>query len=702
MKRITGIILCIVLISLCITQDITENPVRPESTTPVSPGTKEPTSSRTNTPFGICTNPQLYQYLPQLGASWTFTGILWEDIEPEQDVWTFEKADQIIHKAQSNNITVIVKIRTGTCWATKNKTDPKTSSPPESLEDYADFVYTVVDRYKEYVDYWGVENEMNSKQFWNGTLEEYNQIIETAYAIIKEVDPSAQVLDSGLASMTYGTCIAREFYEQGDTDKALRFFNEYYKRRGLSVSSEQELKEVIYAEDAETVYTIMMDHFTNPYYDVYQLHYYEDYQLLDEVIQFIKKHVPEEKPIFAVEMGYACVDDGSYNTTDHGEDTVKLMVSLLAEGIFVQIYLPLIDLDEDGREVWRGLVSPDKEKRPALYGYHTVTALLAGKEFTQPLESEGVLYEFENVVVAWSQQQILIPVTGTVVVIDIYGNRETKTDTVTVGQSPLFIVKTGYKSNDVYTKIDDNIKIVEFPSYDGVLVEGFLAAPEGDTFPAVVLVHGGTSSREAAINMVKGIGVLFTQKGYVALAVHYRDGPLGLQDVEDTIAAIEFLKTLDYVDSDRIGVYGGSHGGYIALMCAWKTDVKAVVEAAGFCDLGSMADTLLTRRGEWYNIMIDFYGGTPDEVPEQYQKYSPCGHVEAFTAPVFIIHGKMDNVVPAEHAYRLQELLELYKKPYEIYLSETGEHGFYHKKSKETETVWELIFAFFDKYLKSS
>ena len=106
MKRAASAILCMVFMSLCITQDTT---LPAQNTPPASP--ELPVSY----PFGICTNPQLYPYLPKLGAFWTFTGIVWEDVEPEQDVWTFEKTDQIITKAKNNNITLIVKIRTGTC-----------------------------------------------------------------------------------------------------------------------------------------------------------------------------------------------------------------------------------------------------------------------------------------------------------------------------------------------------------------------------------------------------------------------------------------------------------------------------------------------------------------------------------------------------------------------------------------------------------
>lgn len=700
MKKIPVTILLVLAVSLCVTEN------NPDTTTEV---TQElPTADTANplasTPFGVYTTPRLYQYLPQLGGSWTFIGVLWGDIEPEQDVWDFEKADRILQEAQENRINLVVKIRTGTCWATKEKEksgEKQPSSPPENLDDYTEFVYTLVTRYKDAVTYWAVENEVNTPRFWKGTLEEYNLILETAYTTIKKADPSAHVLDSGMASMTYGICIAREMYEKGEPQEAITFFNQYYRKRGLSVSTEEELNQALYSEETERTYTIMMDHFNSQYYDVYQLHYYEDYSLLDEVIHFIESHLKEEKPIFAVEMGYAYRDDGTYNEKDHAEDTVKLMVSLLKEGIPVQIYLPLIDLNADieGHEEWRGLVSPEGERRPALYGYRLTAELLKDKKFTREGDLDVCWYEFEDVTVVWSEEPATISVDRRAVILDIYGERTHVTDSLSlpVGSSPLFIVELEYESK---YEIGENIEIVEFPSYDGVTVEGFLRKPEGTgVFPAVVLVHGGISSREAAAQMAANIGEQFVNNRYVVLAVHYRGGPLGLEDVEDTLSAIHYLKQLDFVNPERIGVYGGSHGGYVALMCAWRSDVKCVVEAAGFCDLADMV-TRLESRGRLMDEMIQFYGGYPHEVPDAYLEYSPCGHIPEFTAAVFIIHGKQDSSVPVEHAYLLSELLEEYKKPYEMYISETGEHGFYHTNSEEAQIVWELIFQFFEKYLK--
>jgi dienelactone hydrolase len=701
MRKSLTIFLCMIL-SLCITQEPPPESLDSEDQFMTS----ILNSPENRTPFGIQTSPQLYQFLPKLGASWTFIGILWEDIEPEQDVWTFEKADKIMKEAQTHNINLIVKIRTGTCWATKEEsiTTLKASSPPDNIEDYIDFVYNLVNRYKDSVDFWAVENEMNTETFWSGTLEEYNQVLETAYKTIKEVDPDAQVLDSGMASMTYGICIARDMYEKGNTQEAVTFFNEYYKRRGLTISS-QDLNQVLYSEEAQKVYKIMDDHFKNPYYDIYQLHFYEDYSVLDEVITFIKTHLEEEKQIFAVEMGYA-YRDYTYNVKDHAEDTVKLMVSLLAEKVPVQIYLPLIGSQEENEE-WRGLLSPERERRPALYSYKVVTTLLKEREFTQKVDNSIYWYEFDDVIVLWSDEEtsVNIPLEKAVI-IDIYGGKTEITSEdfpLNIGTSPLFIIKgkDTYAESKDNEEIEDNINIVEFPSYDGVMVEGFIVKPQGNgRFPAVILVHGGISSREASFNMARTIGTTMAEKGYVSLSVHYRKGPLGLQDVEDTLSAIEFTKTLAYVDGERIGVYGGSHGGYIALMCAWRSDVKCVVEAAGFCDLGDMVNRLLRREG--MDSFIKYYGGYPDEVPDVYREYSPCGHIPEFQAVVFIIHGKMDTTVPVEHAYMLEELLQQHGKPYTIYISETGEHGFYHRKSEEAQNLWTLIFEFLDTYLNYS
>lgn len=692
MKKIAGITLVLIMMSLCITQ----NPVT--NTDPVDPSLHENTpqnterTQNTHTPFGIHTTPRLYQFFPKLHASWTFIGILWEDIEPEQDVYTFEKTDTIIQKAQENNINLIIKIRTGTLWATKDKTSEKTSSPPENYEDYTEFVHTLVTRYKDYVHYWTVENEMNTPRFWDGAPDEYNQLLQTAYTTIKDADPSAKVLDSGLASMTYGVCIARELYESGNTEEALEFYNQYYTSRERAVTDVQELKNVVYSAESERVYAIMMDHFKNTYYDIYQLHYYEDYTLVTSVLQFIRDNLPEEKPIFAVEMGYAYTDDETYNEKIHAGNTVKLMVSLLAENVSVLIYLPLIDINTDDPEVWRGLVSPKREKRPALFGYSITARILGDKEFTEKSHGDITQYEFENVTVMWSNTENEINLQEKAAVITINGEKDIK-KSITVGSSPLFIIEiekseeSGKLENTLQQEIDENIEIVEFSSYDEEVVEGFLQTPHGNgPFPAVVLVHGGKSSRDSAVWMAHVIGSLFVEQGYAALSVHYRKGPIGLQDVEDTLAAIEYLKK----EYTNIGVYGGSHGGYVALMCAWRSDVTAVVEAAGFCDLASMAQFKPELASVYDNI----------ESPEEYQKYSPCEYVAEFTAPVFIIHGKKDNSVPVEQAYMLQELLEKYNKPYQIYISETGEHGFYHQKTEESKVVWAKIFEFFDMYLK--
>ncbi|MGD2249103.1 MAG: prolyl oligopeptidase family serine peptidase [Candidatus Methanofastidiosia archaeon] len=696
MKKIAGITLVLMAMSLCITQNPVTNTVDPVNTSLHENTSQKEITQNTNTPFGIHTTPRLYQLFPKLHASWTFIGILWEDIEPEQDVYTFEKTDTIIQKAQENNINLIIKIRTGTLWATKDKTSEKTSSPPQNYEDYTEFVHTLVTRYKDYVHYWAVENEMNTPRFWDGTLDEYNQVLQIAYTTIKDADPSAKVLDSGLASMTYGVCIARELYESGNTEKALEFYNQYYTSRGLAVTDVQELERVVYSAESERIYTIMMDHFKNLYYDIYQLHYYEDYALVTSVIQFIRDNLPEEKPIFAVEMGYAYTDDTTYNVDTHAENTVKLMVELSAENVSVLIYLPLIDVNTDGTEIWRGLVSPEREKRPALFAYGITARILGQKEFTGKSQEDITQYEFGNVTVVWSDTETEIQLEKKAAVITIHGEKDI-TKSVSVGPSPLFIVESeepekSEKSKDALQKeIDESIEIVEFPSYDGEVVQGFLKKPEGaGPFPAVVLVHGGTSSQDSAVWMAQAIGSLFVDRGYVVLSVHYRAGPIGLQDVEDTLAAIKYVNTLEYVTD--IGVYGGSHGGYIALMCAWRSDVKAVVEAAGFCDLAAMAQS----KPE----LAQFVYGNP-ESPEEYQKYSPCGHIAEFTAPVFIIHGKKDSSVPVEQAYILEELLKEYNKSYRIYISETGEHGFYHKKTEESKAVWVQIFEFFDMYLKS-
>jgi dipeptidyl aminopeptidase/acylaminoacyl peptidase len=120
---------------------------------------------------------------------------------------------------------------------------------------------------------------------------------------------------------------------------------------------------------------------------------------------------------------------------------------------------------------------------------------------------------------------------------------------------------------------------------DGSRGLGFLRKPPGDgPFPAVILIHGGAGSRPAGMLrplVITPAASTFLAAGYVVAAITYRgrdDDPQPPVSLEDSLAAIEHVGQLPYVDSRSIGVYGCSGGGNLALeILATTTSVPAAV-----------------------------------------------------------------------------------------------------------------------------
>ena len=129
-------------------------------------------------------------------------------------------------------------------------------------------------------------------------------------------------------------------------------------------------------------------------------------------------------------------------------------------------------------------------------------------------------------------------------------------------------------------------------SYDGAYIPAAWNKPPGDgPFPAILYIHGGVggSGPEAATRMLQGrVPRHFAEKGYVGFATDYRRFHFGEDEIRDVLAAYRKLASLPFVDSQRIAVIGGSHGGYLAQMLASRIRPAATVSFAGLSDIKGM------------------------------------------------------------------------------------------------------------------
>lgn len=126
-------------------------------------------------------------------------------------------------------------------------------------------------------------------------------------------------------------------------------------------------------------------------------------------------------------------------------------------------------------------------------------------------------------------------------------------------------------------------------SFDSAYLAGHLRIPAGEgKHPALMFIHGGVGGfgMELVNKAVNGyVQSHFYADGYAVFQMDYRRFDFGDVELEDIVAGYRYLQSHPRIDSDRIGVVGGSHGGYLALMLSTRVKPAATVSFAGLTDL---------------------------------------------------------------------------------------------------------------------
>ena len=193
-------------------------------------------------------------------------------------------------------------------------------------------------------------------------------------------------------------------------------------------------------------------------------------------------------------------------------------------------------------------------------------------------------------------------------------------------------------------------KITYKSNADGMEIPAYLFAPltrrGAKGHAAMVWVHGGVHGdwNELMLPFVKEA----VQRGYVIItpdyrgstghgAAHYNAIDYGGKELDDVLTAVDYLHTLPYVDPDRIGIMGWSHGGFITAHLAMRkeTPFKA---AAAIVPVTNLVFRL-SYKGPGYQRSYatqPAIGGLPFEKPEEYIKRSPLYHVEDLNIPILV------------------------------------------------------------------
>lgn len=257
---------------------------------------------------------------------------------------------------------------------------------------------------------------------------------------------------------------------------------------------------------------------------------------------------------------------------------------------------------------------------------------------------------------------------------------------------------------------------VKYKSYDGLEIAALLYKPEHieeeKKVPALIMVHGGPTAQFFQTFSI--IGQILASRGFVLLQPNVRGSTgygkefqdmnikdWGGGDLEDVAAGAKYLKTLSYVNKQKIGVFGGSYGGFMTfLQVTKKPEVwNAACAWIGITHLKSFYK--LSQPHFKYFIRMNM--GDPDENSELWEDRSALNFAENLRCPLLIVHGVNDPRCPIQESRRFRDkLIELGKKEGEdfecIEFGDEG-HGAYTDMSMRTRT-FKLLVDFFTRKLQ--
>ncbi len=231
---------------------------------------------------------------------------------------------------------------------------------------------------------------------------------------------------------------------------------------------------------------------------------------------------------------------------------------------------------------------------------------------------------------------------------------------------------------------------ISYRSFDGVEVHAYLFRPPGATAerpaPAVVYPHGGPVS--AYGDEWDGHAQYFVDKGYAWIAPNYRGstgygrdferllhGHIGVADTKDCLAAADHLRGLDWVDGNRLAIFGASWGSFVSLLAVTDDPehrFRCAVCKYGDCDLftsWSQGD-----RGGVLEALENLAGG-PAESRAVYEAGSAVRRLENVQVPILVAHGEQDERVHPKQSEELAAELARLGKTYEYVTYPTEAHG---------------------------
>jgi dipeptidyl aminopeptidase/acylaminoacyl peptidase len=258
-------------------------------------------------------------------------------------------------------------------------------------------------------------------------------------------------------------------------------------------------------------------------------------------------------------------------------------------------------------------------------------------------------------------------------------------------------------------------QFVHFPGPDGQQVPGWLFVPKNldrtKKHPAIIWIHGdGVNQNYDGWHVQRNYAVYYSfhqyllQEGYVVFAPDYRGSigygrdwrngvfmDVGGKDAKDAWMSANYLKTLPYVDSARIGVWGLSYGGFFTLIA--MTDQPKLFRAG--VDVAGVVDYVMYYSDPYHGDWTASRVGTPEQNPAVYANASPISHIDRLERPLLVLHGTSDVNVPyLESVWLIDEALKKGKGNLISYMMYPGEFHYF-TRAHVLLDAWHRVDNFF-------
>ena len=233
---------------------------------------------------------------------------------------------------------------------------------------------------------------------------------------------------------------------------------------------------------------------------------------------------------------------------------------------------------------------------------------------------------------------------------------------------------------------------IEFPTENGLTAHAFYypptngnyTAPDGEKPPLIVISHGGpTSAADSSLDLRKQF---WTSRGFAVLDVNYGGSSgfgteyrrrlnenWGVVDVDDCINGAKHLVEQGLADANRLVIRGSSAGGFTTLLALTTRDTFSA--GASYYGISEL-EALLRDTHKFESRYLDTMVGRFPEHEERYRERSPINHIDSLSAPMIVLQGLDDEIVPPNQAELMVNALREKGLPVAYLTFEGEQHGF--------------------------